>query len=202
MVVDLSTPAGIDAVLARATALDVDLLVNNAGFASYGPLVSLSPERERELVRVNVEAVVGLTCGLLPAMIRRRRGGVINVSSQMGFQPVPYFATYAASKAFVLSFSEALAEEVRGSGVRITVVAPGFVTTEFTEVAGSQSAESRFPHLESRRVVEKALRAHHRRRTVKTVGVLYTLLSLGGRFTPRPLQRRIMGRLMRPRDPS
>ena len=85
-------------------------------------------ERERELVRLNVEAIVALTHGLLPALLARGQGGVINVASQMAFQPMPYFAAYAASKAFVLSFSEALAEELRGTGVRVTAVAPGFVS--------------------------------------------------------------------------
>jgi short-subunit dehydrogenase len=113
LIADLSTREGVDALLTRASSLDVGLLVNNAGLATYGAFASLSGERELELIQLNVEAVVALTHGLLPAMIERRRGGIINVASQMAFQPMPYFATYAASKAFVLSFSEALAEELR-----------------------------------------------------------------------------------------
>jgi uncharacterized protein len=98
-----------------------------------------------------MEAIVALTRGLLPQLLARGRGGVINVASQMAFQPMPYFATYAASKAFVLSFSEALAEELRGTGVRITAIAPGFVSTEFTRslVAASPNAAS---HTSSRRM--------------------------------------------------
>src|SRR5581483_7606232 len=115
LAVDLSTPAGVDALLAAAAGRTVDLLVNNAGVATYGLFASLAPGRERELVRLNVEAVVALTRGLLPGMLERRRGGVINVASQMAFQAMPYFAAYAASKSFVLSFTEALAEELRGS---------------------------------------------------------------------------------------
>jgi short-subunit dehydrogenase len=95
-------------------------------------------------VRLNVEAVVALTHGLLPQLFARARGGIINVAPQMAFQPMPYFASYAASKAFVLSFSEALAEELRGTGMRVTAVAPGFVSTEFTEVAGSGEPERCF----------------------------------------------------------
>jgi short-subunit dehydrogenase len=198
LIADLSTTAGIEPLLARAASLEVELLVNNAGVATYGPFASTPAERELELVRLNVEAVVALTRGLLPTMLERGRGGVINVASQMAFQPMPYFAAYAASKAFVLSFSEALAEEVRGTGVRVTAIAPGFVTTEFAEVAGSNEAERRFPHLQPRRVVETALRAHERGRAVKVVGARYAFLTFAGRFAPRAALRRMMGRALRP----
>jgi uncharacterized protein len=198
LVADLSTGAGVDALLARAASLDLALLVNNAGVATYGPFASTGAERERDLVRVNVEAIVALTGGLLPALLARGRGGIINVASQMAFQPMPYFAAYAASKAFLLSFSEALAEELRSTGVRVTAVAPGFVSTEFTGVAGSHAPERRFPHLRPRDVVESALHAHDRGRTVKIVGPLYAFLTLAGRFAPRAVLRRTMGRAMRP----
>jgi short-subunit dehydrogenase len=198
LVADLSTIAGTKVLLARAASLQVELLVNNAGVATYGPFAETPAERERGLVRLNVEAIVALTHGLLPMLLARGRGGVINVASQMAFQPMPYFATYAASKAFVLSFSEALAEELRGTGVRVTAIAPGFISTEFTEVAGSHAPERRFPHLRPRRVVESALRAHDRGRTVKVVGARYSFLTFAGRFAPRAALRRMMGRAMRP----
>jgi short-subunit dehydrogenase len=198
LVADLSTVQGVETLLATAAGREVDLLVNNAGLAAYGPFAVIPSERERELVRVNVEAVVALTRGLVPAMVQRRRGGLINVASQMAFQPMPYFAAYAASKAFVLSFTEALAEELRGTGVRVTALAPGFVSTEFAEVAGSQAPERHFPHLKPERVVETALRAHDGGRTVKLVGGLYSFLTLAGRFAPRALLRRAMGRVLRP----
>ena len=198
LVADLSTTAGVEALLARAASLEVELLVNNAGIATYGPFAATPVERGRELVRLNVETIVALTHGLLPALLARGQGGIINVASQMAFQPMPYFAAYAASKAFVLSFSEALAEELRGTGVRITAVAPGFVATEFTAIAGSRDPERRFPHLEPRRVVESALRAHERGRTVKVVDARYAFLTFAGRFAPRAALRRMMGRAMRP----
>jgi short-subunit dehydrogenase len=202
LIADLSTREGVDALLSRASSLDVGLLVNNAGLATYGAFASLSGERELELIRLNVEAVVALTHGLLPAMIERRRGGIINVASQMAFQPMPYFASYAASKAFVLSFSEALAEELRGTDVRVTAVAPGFVNTEFTAVAGSREAEGRLPHLQPPAVVEAALDAHDRGKTVKVVGRFYALLTVAGRFAPRSALRRTMGRTLRPSQPA
>jgi short-subunit dehydrogenase len=198
LVADLSTDAGIDAVLERAAGLELGLLVNNAGLATYGAFASLSPERERDLVRLNVEAVVALTRVLIPGMVERGRGGVINVASQLAFQPTPYFATYAASKAFVLSFSEALAEELRGTGVRVTAVAPGFMSTEFSDVAGSHEPERRFPHLDPHRVVEAALRAHDGGRTVRVIGPVYGFLTFAGRFAPRAGLRRMMARAMRP----
>jgi hypothetical protein len=188
----------VDRLLTRAASLEVELLVNNAGLATYGAFASTPLERERELVRLNVEAIVALTRGLLPALLARGQAGVINIASQMAFQPMPYFAAYAASKAFVLSFSEALAEELRGTGVCVTAVAPGFVTTEFTTVAGSHAAERRFPHLDARRVVESALRAHERGRTVKVVGARYAFLTFAGRFAPRAALRRMMGSALRP----
>ena len=202
LVADLSTTAGVKALLARAGPLELELLVNNAGVATYGPFAASRVERGRELVRLNVEAIVALTGGLLPALLARGHGGVINVASQMAFQPMPYFAAYAASKAFVLSFSEALAEELRGTGVRVTAVAPGFASTGFTEVAGSHEPERRFPHLRPRRVVDSALRAHDRGRTVRVVGPLYALLTLAGRLTPRTVMRRMMGRALRPAPAS
>jgi short-subunit dehydrogenase len=202
LVADLATSAGIEALLERARSLDVELLVNNAGVAVYGPFASAPAERERGLVRLNVEAIVALTRGLLPQMLARGRGGVINVASQMAFQPMPYFAAYAASKAFVLSFSEALAEELRDSGVGVTAVAPGFISTEFTSVAGSQAPERRFPHLQPGQVVESALRSHERGRTVKVVGPFYVFLSFVGRFAPRAVLRRMMGRVLRPALPT
>jgi short-subunit dehydrogenase len=198
LIADLSTPAGIEELLARVAERDVELLVNNAGVATYGPFASAPAERELALVHLNVEAIVALTRGLLPQLLARGQGGIINVASQMAFQPMPYFASYAASKAFVLSFSEALAEELRDTGVYVTVVAPGFVSTEFTEVAGSREPECRFPHLQPGPVVEAALRAHERHRTVTVVGPLYRFLTFAGRFAPRAVLRRTMGRALRP----
>lgn len=198
LVADLSTAQGVETLLQNVRDRWVELLVNNAGFATYGSFATLPAERERELVRLNVEAVVALTRGLLPAMVERRRGGVINVASQMAFQPMPYYAGYAASKAFVLSFSEALAEELRGSGVQVTTVAPGFVSTEFATVAGSEASERRLPHLTPDRVVRASLRAYDRRRAVEVVGGFYSFLTFMGRFAPRAVLRRGMGRVFRP----
>jgi uncharacterized protein len=198
LIVDLSTEAGIETLVARTAALEIDLLVNNAGLAAYGPFTAMPAGRELEIVRLNVEAIVAVTRRLLPAMLERGAGGIINITSQMAFQAMPYWAAYAASKAFVLSFSEALAVELRGTGIRVTAVAPGFVTTEFAAVANSQALERRLPHLDPRRVVMAALRAHDRGRTVKIVGGFYSFLTIVGRFVPRAALRRAMGKVMQP----
>lgn len=122
----------------QASGLRVDLLVNNAGFGTYGRFAGIDAAREAEEVRLNCEALVTLTHAFLPDMLERRRGGVITVASTAGMQPLPYEATYGATKAFARSFSDALAAELRGSGVRVLCVNPGPVPTEWQQVAGHE----------------------------------------------------------------
>jgi hypothetical protein len=130
--------------------LEVTVLVNNAGFATNGPFHESDAARELEQVRVLVEAVVALTSAFLPGMVRRGKGAILNVASTAGMQPLPYSAGYSAAKAYVLTFSEALHQELHGSGVTVTALAPGPVTTDFWEisgweVAGGQSFERAVP---------------------------------------------------------
>jgi short-subunit dehydrogenase len=120
--------------------LEVSVLVNNAGFATGGPFHEADPARELEQVRVLVEAVVALTSAFLPAMVRRGRGAILNVASTAGMQPLPYSAGYSAAKSYVLTFSEALHQEVHGAGVTVTALAPGPVSTEFWDIAGWEVA--------------------------------------------------------------
>ncbi len=118
--------------------LAVELLVNNAGFGTNGRFVELDQDREVEEVRLNCEAVVDLTRSFLPGMVERNDGGVINVASVAAYQPVPFMATYAATKAFVLSFSEAVHCELSDTDVNVMAVCPGPVPTEFSSVAGNE----------------------------------------------------------------
>ena len=118
--------------------LDVSVLVNNAGFTTVGD-VHLNPDRQLGMIHVNVEALVDLTTKWLPGMVERGAGAVINVASVASFQPIPVQAVYAATKAFVRSFSEAVSAEVRGSGVTVTALCPGPVATEFVEAGGFKS---------------------------------------------------------------
>lgn len=140
VVADLSDTDGLSAVVAavRQGDLPLDLLVNNAGSATHGAFLSADPDRLRNEIMLDCAAVVTLTRELAPAMVGRRRGGIINVGSLAGFQPVPALAVYAAAKAFVISFSEAIREELRGTGVRVGVVCPGTVETSFFDAAGAQ----------------------------------------------------------------
>lgn len=149
-------------VMARGRAVEV--LVNCAGFGIYEPFYVSAFEREIEQVRLLVEAVVDLDARFVPAMVGRGRGAVLNLSSTAGFQPLPGNGTYSASKAFVLTHSEALAEELRGSGVGVTAVCPGPVPTEFFEV-GQPLVVHRIPRLfwcSPARVAEDGLRALER----------------------------------------
>src|SRR5690606_25917714 len=130
---DLGTPEGVRALLEGVDALGVPIehVVNNAGFGSTGPFCTAQPETEQSMVCVNCQAVVAIARHFLPELVRRGRGGVINVASTSGYQPTPFMATYGATKAFVLSFSLALSEELRGSGVRMLALCPGPVPTRF-----------------------------------------------------------------------
>jgi short-subunit dehydrogenase len=134
---DLADPAERDKLpgLVAERGLDVAILVNNAGFTTVGD-VHENPERQLGMIRVNVEALVDLTTKWLPGMTQRGTGAVINVASVAGFQPIPVQSVYAATKAFVLHFSEATAAELKGTGVTMTALCPGPVATEFVEAGG------------------------------------------------------------------
>ncbi len=193
---DLADPwprAAVEARLADA-GRPIDLLVNNAGFGTSGPFVELDVDREDEEIRLNVIALVRLTHAALPGMIERGRGAVCNVSSVASFQPLPQNATYAATKAFVTSFSQALHEETRGTGVTVTALCPGFVQTEFQQ--HSDTATSRVPSfawLDVDHVVDAGLAATARGRAVAVPGATYKALDALAQVTPRGLVRRIAG---------
>jgi short-subunit dehydrogenase len=142
---DLSKPTPRGRIPGRIEelGLDVEILVNNAGFATGGPFDKADPERELEQVRVLVEAPVALCSAFLPAMVERGRGAILNVASTAGMQPMPYSAGYSAAKAYMLTFSEALHQELRGRGVTVTALAPGPVETEFWNIAGWETASGK-----------------------------------------------------------
>ena len=179
--------------------LVIDLLVNNAGFATNGYFETLSPERDHEQVMVDVTAVVDLTHAFVPALLERSPGAaIINVASTAGFQPLPYMAVYGASKAFVLSFSQALAEEYRTRGLRVLSLCPGATETAFFDVAGESASFGR------RRTPEQAvatgLRALERGRSVVIDGFFNTLAAQLTRFFPRRFIARMAGLSVRPRQ--
>jgi short-subunit dehydrogenase len=170
--------------------LDVEVLVNNAGFGSGGAFVELDGEREASMVRTNVEAVVALCAAYVPGMTGRGRGAVLNVASLIAFQPVPFQATYGASKAFVLSFTEALHEELSDTGVTATAVCPGPVRTEFGEMGGFGGADERIPGplwLSAEKVARDALAAVERGDRVSVPGPHNRIAALWGQHLPRSI---------------
>ena len=176
----------------------VEVLVNNAGFGHRGDFANGDPSRQVEMVRVDVEAVVDLCGRFLAGMVRRGRGAVINVASTAAFQPLPGSATYAASKSFVLSFSESVHTELRGSGVTLTAVCPGPVRTEFTEVAGMEGAEDRTPGaiwMTAADVAGDAVRAADEGKRVVVPGILNRAGAIAGQHSPRALALPLVSRL-------
>ena len=197
---DLGDERGRSRMLARLSqlALNVEVLVNNAGFGSGGLFQELDAEREVQMVRLNVEAVVALCAHYVPEMVRRGRGGVLNVASTAAFQPLPRQATYGASKAFVLSFTEALHADLAGTGVTATALCPGPVRTEFADTAGIGEEAEGLPEVfwaESPDVAEQGVRGLERGRRVVVPGLLNRAGALGGQHVPRSLLLRVAGRL-------
>src|SRR5215831_11500841 len=190
---DLATEQGLALVLRRLDQLrELELLINNAGVATAGDFITTSPDHVIVEIRVNVEAVVQLTQHVLGPMVKRRGGAVINVASVVGFQPFPHFAVYAATKAFVLSFTEALAEELRGTGVRVLALCPGAVKTEIDVFAHNEGLLGKLPSLTAEQVVKAGLRALDHGRVVKIVGGLNRFLPFVNRIMPRQAVRWVM----------
>ena len=187
VVADLSTQAGVSALLHHVGGRPIEVLVNNAGFGSYGPFAEGDSDREAEEVAVNV-AVIALARAFLPGMLARGSGGILNVASPIAFQPAPYQAVYGASKAFVLSFSQALWAEARASGVAVTALCPGATRTGFVDAMGAAEAghTAIYSRLgEPEPVIEAGLRALDNGKAVVIPGVRNKVIAAGVRFVPR-----------------
>ena len=196
---DLTSTAGLAAVAERLTDEDrpIDLLVNNAGFGTSGRLVDLDPDRLAREVALNIEAVVRLTRAALPPMIGRRRGWILNVSSVAGFQASPGLAVYGATKSFVTSFTEAIREELRDTGIGVTALCPGLTRTEFQDVSSAGGRTAHFPAfawMTADEVAQRALDDCARGRTLSIPGALNKVLVAGSSILPRSLVRRVVGR--------
>jgi uncharacterized protein len=180
--------------------VDVDLLVNNAGFGLRGRFLDFDAEREAEMVRLNCEAVVTLTHAFLPGMVERRRGGIITVASTAGMQPLPYETTYGATKAFAISFMEALSMELRGTGVRALVVNPGPVKTEWQTVAGYDEHTRIMPGMiDAEQCVADSLSAYDRGKRSVIPGRLFPWVMRASKG-PKPIKLRVTERIYRPRS--
>lgn len=181
----------------ESSGAEIDLLVNNAGFGSVGPFVEQDSARQVSMVELNCAAPIELCSALVPAMCRRGRGGVINVCSTAAYQPMPYMSVYAATKAFLLSHSVALAEEVRASGVRVLGHCPGPTDSEFHLAAGLDHKLSNLPSADTRAVVTAALNAFDGGRIVLINGRLNTVLTWIVRLLPRVWAARIVSIVLR-----
>jgi uncharacterized protein len=193
LIADLGTADGVAAVEARltATSAPVDLLVNNAGFGAYGAFTELDADRQREMVDLNVGALVQLTHAALGQQLARDVGGVINVGSTAAYQPDPFGAVYGASKAFVRSFTEALHEELRARAVHVMLLSPGFTDTEFQQVAGvAAGAMPAALRTSAERVVAEALRDFGRGRAVCVPGATNKLNVAAVDVTPSVVSRK------------
>ncbi|MGC1275334.1 MAG: SDR family oxidoreductase [Planctomycetaceae bacterium] len=187
VVVDLSEPADVARLADEIDrhGIEIELLVNNAGFGMVGDIPGTSREAILDLVAVNVAALTDLTYRFLPRMIERKHGGVINVASVDGFQPVAYMSAYAASKAYVLHFSEALWAEARDSGVTVVALCPGVTRTQFFENAGVPGWLKKSTALDPEQVVRAGLRALEKKRNYVVPGWKNYILSLLVRLAPR-----------------
>ena len=193
---DLLTDAGVGAVEARLGDADhpVDLLVNNAGFGTFGRFVELDVEREVQEVGLNVVALLRLTHAALRAMEPRRAGAIVNLASLAAYQPAPASATYGATKAFVHSFTHAVHEEARGTGVHVMLVCPGYTHTEFHDRAELGPTDlPEFVWQSADEVVAAALRDLDRGRAVSIPGVLNQTAAAFSSVAPAGITRRVAG---------
>jgi short-subunit dehydrogenase len=178
----------------KGRGITVDVLVNNAGFGLHGPFVNLPLKRQLEIVSVNVSALVELTGLFLPEMIRRKRGGILNVGSVAGFVPGPHMAVYYASKAFVLSYSEALQEELRGTGIHVTNLCPGPTESNFSQVARSHHVrQAQAKKMSSAEVARIGHADFRRQKHISVPGISNKFLATAPRIFPRATVRRLVG---------
>src|SRR5438477_6644812 len=195
---DLSQPDAPAQLFEEAARRDlqIDFLINNAGFGSMGDFAKLDLERELNMIDLNIRSLVELTHRFLQPMRERRSGRIINVASTAGFQAVPFMSTYAATKAFVLSFSEALWEENRPYGIRVMALCPGVTDTNFFEASRMQRPPARTSQTVDE-VVDTALRALKRRKSSVVSGWLNLFMVESERLVPRSLVLRAAGAVLR-----
>ena len=200
VVSDLSDPAGAAKLAAEVP--DVGVLVNNAGFGDFGEFATASPERIDQMIELNVGSLTRLSRVYLPAMLQRGSGRIMNVASTAAFQPGPLMAVYYATKAYVLAFSEALAEETRGSGVTVTALCPGPTASGFQAVAAMENSKlvkgKTMPTSAS--VAEFGVKAMQRGDVVAVPGLQNKVLAASVRFSPRPVIRRVVHKLQEAKE--
>ncbi|MBI5549095.1 MAG: SDR family oxidoreductase [Deltaproteobacteria bacterium] len=196
---DLARPEGVEAVVAgvEQRGMAVDVLVNNAGFGLWGEFAETDLAKELEMIQLNIATLTGLTKRFLPGMLQRKRGRVLNVASTAAFQPGPLMAVYFATKAYVLSFSEAIANELAGTGVTVTVLCPGPTETGF--VAAAKMEESNLfksvKPMGSLEVARRGLQGLIAGKRVVVPGLLNRVMAFFASFVPRRLLTAIVRRM-------
>ncbi len=195
---DLARSEAPDQIRAEleAALIPVDILVNNAGFAMYGPFIDANPQTEGEMMQVNMATLTHMTRLFLPGMVQRHWGRILNLSSLAGFMPGPLMAVYYATKAYVLSFSEALADELHGTGVTVTALAPPATSSGFQRRAAmedSKLVQGRI--MDARTVAEAGYRGLMAGRAVVVPGFSAKLLAFSVRLSPRWMVTRIVRRM-------
>jgi short-subunit dehydrogenase len=194
-VVDLCDKTQIDELVRwlEQNKVEIDFLINNAGLGDYGSIATSDPERDDRIIQVNITALSLLTRRLLPQMIAKRHGAILNVSSSAGFLPIPGMAVYAATKAYVNSFSEALRAELRGSGVTVTALCPGPVHTEFGDAAKRPGGEAEhgpeFVYVSVEQTARDAVAAVEADRPLVIPGLFMKIAMFLVRITPTSILR-------------
>ena len=194
--IDLSKPGASAELIGdvEAAGEQVELLVNNAGFGLIGRFAELDAVRERQMIDLNVGTLTDLCRAVAPQMIARKSGAILNVASTAAFQPGPKMAVYFATKAFVLSLSEALHEELKPHGIKVSCLCPGPTRTEFGEVAGF-GGNGLFDHvaMNADEVVRAGLKGLDKNRAVVVTGWMNKIVAASTRLAPRPVVRKIAG---------
>jgi len=200
---DLSQPQVAETLytLARSYRAEVSLLINNAGFGLYGDFVEMPLSTIREMLQLHINTIVENTRLFLPDMLARKRGAMITVSSVAGFFPIPYITEYAATKAFLIAFSEGLAREIQNQGVTIQVCCPGFTDTDFHQSAGHQPKHVFFAQ-SPQQVVQASLEALQSKRTLVTIGWQGLLASWTSKIIPQAILMAIAGKSVKPPPPA
>jgi short-subunit dehydrogenase len=194
---DLTRPDQVEALFPwlEAEGLEIDTLINNAGFGTTGTFADTPRERLLEMIDLNVRSLTDLCRLVLPAMIARKRGAILNVASTAAFQAGPYAAVYYATKAYVLSLTEALHHEAKGSGVKVSALCPGPTATEFFEVAGAPDSKLARVAVRPEGVVAAGLKGLDRNAPIVIPGVANKVGAFGTRLMPRSALRRIVASL-------
>ncbi|SFS30659.1 SDR family NAD(P)-dependent oxidoreductase [Marininema halotolerans] len=193
LVADLATTEGLTRVEDYIKAHPLDLLINNAGFGIYGATVDTDPEKEAEMIRLNILALTTLTRAALPEMLKRKAGRILQVGSVLSFFPTPYMTGYGATKAFVLHYSEALHRELKGSGVTVTALCPGSTESEFAAVSGLEQNRQ----MTATEVARQGLLASEQGKSFILPGTSNKLLPFLNRLLPRNWFTGIVARSLR-----